>query len=201
MSAVFTAAARQFRPWKNGGGETAEIVVSPPGAGFDGFDWRVSTARVAQDGPFSGFPGVDRVLAVIEGGALILSVAGARHVVDAAGPALAFPGDVPCHGELAGAPVLDLNVMVRRPLRASVQRGPLAPPPPAPGRVRLALLLAAAAGLDRLDLVDLDRCGADLAAALPGVPALCAVIKAQAPGSDAGSDAGSESGSAAGPAG
>ena len=50
MSGVFPAAARQSRPWKNGGGETAEIVVWPPGAGFDGFDWRVSTARVAQDG-------------------------------------------------------------------------------------------------------------------------------------------------------
>ena len=57
----------------------------------------------------------------------------------------------------------------------------------------LALLLALGAGLDRLDLVDLDRCGADLAAALPGVPALYAVIEAQAPGS--------ESGSVAGPAG
>ena len=191
MSGVFPAAGRRFRPWKNGGGETAEIVVWPPAADFDGFDWRVSTARVAQDGPFSGFPGVDRVLAVIEGGALILSVAGERHVLDAAGPALAFPGDVPCHGELAGAPLLDLNVMVRRPLQARVLRGPLAPPPPAPGRVRLALLLEPAAGLRRLDLVDLDRCGADLPAALEGVPALCAVIEGQPPESGAGSTPGS----------
>ena len=58
----YPASARQFRPWKNGGGETAEIAVSPAGAGFDDFDWRISTAIVAQSGPFSGFPGVDRVL-------------------------------------------------------------------------------------------------------------------------------------------
>src|SRR5690606_386633 len=77
----YPASARQFRPWKNGGGETAEIAVSPAGAGFDDFDWRISTAIVAQSGPFSGFPGVDRVLTVIEGGAMELTVAGeARHL-------------------------------------------------------------------------------------------------------------------------
>ena len=49
-------------PWKNGGGETAEIAVSPPGAALDDFDWRLSMARVETDGPFSAFPGIDRTL-------------------------------------------------------------------------------------------------------------------------------------------
>ena len=42
-------------PWKNGGGETTEIAVSPEAAGLDRFDWRVSMARVARNGPFSEF--------------------------------------------------------------------------------------------------------------------------------------------------
>ena len=55
------------RPWKNGGGVTREIAAHPPEAGLDGFDWRLSMADVASDGPFSAFPGIDRTLTVIEG--------------------------------------------------------------------------------------------------------------------------------------
>ena len=54
-------------PWKNGGGTTAEVAVHPPGAGLDDFDWRISMADVAVDGPFSRFPGVDRTLVLAEG--------------------------------------------------------------------------------------------------------------------------------------
>jgi environmental stress-induced protein Ves len=45
--------------WKNGGGETAEIAVSPDSAGLDDFDWRISMATgQASGGPFSmPFPG------------------------------------------------------------------------------------------------------------------------------------------------
>ena len=50
--------------WKNGGGSTTEIAVFPPDAGFDDFDWRVSLATVAADGPFSAFPGIERTLAM-----------------------------------------------------------------------------------------------------------------------------------------
>jgi environmental stress-induced protein Ves len=45
--------------WKNGGGTTREVVTQPPGAAFDEFNWRVSIATIASDGPFSTFPGVD----------------------------------------------------------------------------------------------------------------------------------------------
>ncbi|MDZ4369355.1 MAG: HutD family protein, partial [Afipia sp.] len=33
-------------PWKNGGGETIEMMASPAGASFDTFDWRVSMAYI-----------------------------------------------------------------------------------------------------------------------------------------------------------
>jgi len=39
--------------WKNGGGVTREIICQPLGAGMDDFDWRVSIAHIASDGPFS----------------------------------------------------------------------------------------------------------------------------------------------------
>jgi len=179
MSAVYPLRGRVFRSWKNGGGETAEIVVSPPHAGFEDFDWRISTARVASDGPFSAFPGIDRVLTVIEGGPMRLSLAGVEHEVDDQSPPLAFPGDLACSATLTGGPVLDFNVMVRRPLRAEVTRDPLPPPPetlPEAPLARLALLLAAGGGLSRLDLVDLAAASPALRRQLEGVPAILVTL-------------------------
>ena len=102
-------------PWKNGGGETTEIAVSPEGAGLDGFDWRVSMARIARDGPFSAFPEVDRTLAILDGAGLRLAIAGRAPIeLTAASPPLSFPADLPTTASLADGPVLDLNVMTRR---------------------------------------------------------------------------------------
>jgi hypothetical protein len=57
------------RPWKNGLGRTRELAVAPPGAGMDGFLWRVSVAEVDSAAPFSAFPGIDRTIVLLEGGA------------------------------------------------------------------------------------------------------------------------------------
>ena len=170
---IFRVSDRVFRPWKNGGGQTAEIAVSPPGAGFENFDWRISTAVVAASGPFSSFAGVDRVLTVLEGGAIALSVGGQERRLDAAAAPYSFPGDVPAAARLEGEAILDFNVMVRRPLHAKVVRGPLAPGSrDADDRARLALLLEDRAGLERLDLVDLRSASASLLAALAGAQVL-----------------------------
>lgn len=111
---LLRAADRLAVPWKNGGGITRELAVWPPGASFDDFVWRVSMAEVHQDGPFSSFPGVDRILTLLEGG-LRLTVSGAG-VFDLSPqtPPLAFDGDAPASAALATGPVLDLNVMTRR---------------------------------------------------------------------------------------
>ncbi len=121
---VLRAADRIAVPWKNGGGITREIVASPPGVGMEDFGWRVSLADVAAGGPFSTFPGVDRVLTVIEGSGLSLSIDGRPAVVlEAGSPPLAFPGDSRCEAGLRDGPIRDLNVMVRRGLyRAQVRR-------------------------------------------------------------------------------
>ncbi|HEY0275340.1 MAG TPA: HutD family protein, partial [Paenirhodobacter sp.] len=122
---IHRAATRRFTPWKNGGGETAGIIVHPAGAGFADFDWRISTARVAGSGPFSRFEGIDRSLTLLQGGPMRLRFAGGRVVDLAQGdPALAFSGDLGCEADLIGDAVLDLNVMVRRPLRCRVDRVP-----------------------------------------------------------------------------
>lgn len=100
--------------WKNGGGVTHELAVWPDGADLSGFDARLSMAEVAADGPFSAFPGIDRTLAVLEGGPMRLSFGGAQVALAADGPPLSFPGEAPVHAGLDGGPVLDLNIMTRR---------------------------------------------------------------------------------------
>ncbi len=68
-------------PWKNGAGETVEIAVSPEGAALFDFDWRISMATVATDGPFSIFPGIDRTLSILEGNGMSLSIDGGAPVL------------------------------------------------------------------------------------------------------------------------
>jgi len=111
---VLRATERQPVPWKNGGGLTREVAVSPAGSDLSGFDWRVSIAEIRAAGPFSLFAGVDRSLAVLDG-RLSLAIDGRPAVIlTPETDAVAFPGDVPVAGEPLGAPVTDLNVMTRR---------------------------------------------------------------------------------------
>jgi len=112
---IIRAADYRRMQWKNGGGETTEIAVSPPGAALDDFAWRISMARVASDGPFSLFLGIDRTLLILAGSGIRLAIAG-RPPVDltAGSDPLPFPGDVAAAARLLGGPVVDLNVMTRR---------------------------------------------------------------------------------------
>lgn len=111
-------------PWKNGGGVTREIVCQPPGADLTGFDWRVSIAHIASDGPFSAFPGVDRVITLLDGAGVQLDSADGHvsHGLDTPWRPFAFAGEAPIHSRLLGGPCDDFNVMTRRGVcRASVQ--------------------------------------------------------------------------------
>jgi environmental stress-induced protein Ves len=112
---LIRAADCRRMPWKNGGGETAEVAISPSGAPLDAFDWRVSMARVDGDGPFSTFPGVDRTLAILAGAGLMLRVADREPVrLDDASLPYTFPADVATSADLLHGPITDLNVMTRR---------------------------------------------------------------------------------------
>ena len=112
---IIRAADRRVMPWKNGGGVTTEIAIGPDCASIEDFEWRVSTAEVATDGPFSRFPGIDRTLVVLDGAGIRLAFAeGELVTLDSASQPYAFQGDQPVTGLLAAGPIVDLNVMSRR---------------------------------------------------------------------------------------
>jgi environmental stress-induced protein Ves len=112
---LLRAKDRVAQPWKNGGGVTREIAVHPPGAGFDDFCWRISTAIVDASGPFSRFDGVDRVLVLLEGAGLDLAIEGREmEAMTTASEPVAFPADVPVEATLSNGGVTDLNIMTRR---------------------------------------------------------------------------------------
>ena len=112
---ILRASDHRRMPWKNGKGETIEIAVFPEGASVDRFDWRISMAPVASDGPFSVFPGIDRTLSILTGDGMMLSVEGmAPTVLGRKSVPFAFPGDAKTEAVLQAGPITDLNVMTRR---------------------------------------------------------------------------------------
>jgi environmental stress-induced protein Ves len=112
---IIRASDCKTTPWKNGGGSTTEIAIAPAGASLDRFDWRVSMARVASDGPFSDFAGIDRTLAVIKGSGLLLTIGKAAPVMlSTKTEPVRFAGDTPTSARLTAGEITDLNVMTRR---------------------------------------------------------------------------------------
>lgn len=101
-------------PWKNGGGVTVEIAIHPANASVDNFDWRISTATVADDGPFSVFADVDRTLSVLEGDGIVLDVEGVKNTLTRDTAPFSFAADASSGAYLINGPIIDLNVMTRR---------------------------------------------------------------------------------------
>ncbi len=103
-------------PWRNGRGVTEEVALGPAGATFEAgdFAWRVARAGVVADGPFSAFPGFDRVLVVTDGAGLRLVHGDAPAVTLAPRVAHRFRGDDVTSAALVAGPVRDLNVLARR---------------------------------------------------------------------------------------
>lgn len=112
---LLRASSYKRMPWKNGGGETVEIAVFPANASVENFDWRISMATVASDGPFSIFPEIDRSLSILAGNGVALAIDGAGPIsltVDS--QPLPFSADVPVVATLTNGAITDLNVMTRR---------------------------------------------------------------------------------------
>lgn len=116
-----SAADFQAMPWKNGGGVTLQLAVWPPQADLAHFDWRVSSAHVARSGAFSRFDGMDRSLAVLDGGSLQLSIddpTRPRPTTLSLAPGMqldGFAGEWAIDCQIAdGQTVTDFNVMTRR---------------------------------------------------------------------------------------
>lgn len=127
------------RPWKNGRGRTRELAVHPPGAGMDDFLWRVSVAEVESAAPFSAFPGIDRVIALLDGDGFTMTLDDGRvHALTAPCAPFAFPGEAAVHVALAGGPSRDFNLMLRRGrVRGGIEAWRTAGPRPADDAVAL----------------------------------------------------------------
>ena len=118
---IIRYAELKAHPWRNGGGVTRELASHPaaapaqgaPGQDGPGWDWRVSIADVSKAGDFSAFPGMDRVLTVVEGELLLLSVDGAEHPLEKYRP-FRFSGDAAATGALPTGDIRDLNVITRQ---------------------------------------------------------------------------------------
>lgn len=134
MIKLLTRSSYKAMPWKNGKGTTLEIFKYPPAAtpatpatGTSAFEWRISSAMVAEDGPFSFFPGFQRSIAVLND-SLILKVNTHKSesteattqecmetTIDQHSAPFMFSGDDSTSGHLLkGQPVLDFNVFTDR---------------------------------------------------------------------------------------
>lgn len=107
---VYRRGEHQLKPWRNGGGSTREVAAFPPGE--EDFRWRLSFAEIARSGPFSSFPGIDRLITLVDGPAVALTVDGREHRLERHRP-FRFSGDAATAATVS-APSVDFNVMVRR---------------------------------------------------------------------------------------
>jgi uncharacterized protein len=96
------------QPWKNGGGVTRALASD--GAHWR---WRISLADINRDGPFSIYPGVERWFAVVDGGGVELTLAGASKTLRPRDPPVSFDGALAPACRLLAGPTRDLNLMLR----------------------------------------------------------------------------------------
>lgn len=103
-------------PWKNGGGTTREIVCWPPASTMDDFEWRISIADIAMDGPFSAFAGIDRTIMLLSGGGVQLRATDGSidHCLSARLAPFHFSGDTALDCTLIDGATQDFNIMARR---------------------------------------------------------------------------------------
>ena len=126
MSAWRLIPARSFlaMPWRNGGGTTWEIARGRlDGQADEDWQWRFSLAEIAADGPFSTFPHMDRLLTVVSGGGIALTIDGAEpRRLDRWG-SIQFRGEAAIGCALVAGPTRDLNLMVDRRIARLVPGG------------------------------------------------------------------------------
>ncbi|MCX7567397.1 HutD family protein [Sulfitobacter sp. F26169L] len=94
-------------PWKNAGGTTREIAT---GVVEDTAAWRISRADVAQDGAFSNFAGLVRVLTVVSQNTMTLEHADGTLTAAPWKP-VRFDGGIAITSHLHDGPLTDLNLM------------------------------------------------------------------------------------------
>lgn len=131
-------------PWKNGGGSTKQLLISPINAELTEFDYRISIASISSNGPFSSFIGIDRQLVILEGDGVELSIdshEGTKQInglgaeekimrdtteykrLTPTDSPFCFTGETSITSQLLGSNVIDFNVMTKRgAFKAHTQR-------------------------------------------------------------------------------
>lgn len=110
---IRTVVLAQVEPqsWRNGGGVTHELLVWPAGQAWQ---VRISVARIASNGPFSAYPGVERWFTVLHGEGVVLRFANRRAMLTSGSEPIRFEGAAAPACELLDGPTEDLNLMLRR---------------------------------------------------------------------------------------
>jgi uncharacterized protein len=107
---VQRASERAAVPWRNGLGVQYEIICD--GSLPDDWTWRLSTADITQDVPFSSFPGVTREFCAADGNGVTLNINCVDHRCEP-GSDTTFRGDDLVFATLIDGPVRALNLMMR----------------------------------------------------------------------------------------
>jgi environmental stress-induced protein Ves len=116
----FTKEQFKIMPWKNGGGETTELIK------LGDFDFRISIARVERDGPFSIFSMIDRILLILQGAGCELKMKNQSIELNTHTQPFHFAGEEEINCTLLNGALIDFNVMVNRNWgEATVQRNPI----------------------------------------------------------------------------
>ena len=106
--------------WKNGLGYTSQIAIFPPNADLRKADFlfRLSSAHIQKNSPFSEFLDHDRTLVILSGEGIRLVHTFEPGVEDAHTvlpfEPFDFPGDVQSRCELIAGPVTDLGLMIKK---------------------------------------------------------------------------------------
>ncbi len=115
--AIYSPESFRLCPWKNGLGTTRELYAAY-GEDQNNYLWRISMAGVVQDGPFSDFPGYDRVLVLLEGHGMTMECRGEETVQQIALKKpldmAFFSGDWKTSATLTQGKVSDFNVITQR---------------------------------------------------------------------------------------
>lgn len=103
---IISAEQVQPQAWRNGGGQTRELLAWP-----HAHDWalRISVADITRDGPFSAFPGVQRWFAVLQG----MGVQLFEYEMRVGDELLRFDGALAPDCTLIKGPTRDFNLMHR----------------------------------------------------------------------------------------
>lgn len=105
---IIRHASLKAAPWA--GGTSRQIAAGPDPKNWD---WRLSIADIAKAGPFTPMPGIDRIITVVEGELIALTVDGVEQALEKYRP-FRFSGDSQTSASLPTGALKDLNLLTRR---------------------------------------------------------------------------------------